>query len=139
MSMKVTYEGDFCCVLRDNETGAVIHTMSAAEQGDHSGRFAPPDLIAAALATCAMTVLGYQARRLDLNLAGMTVDTVLTMTENHSDVASVELVFHMPAGTYTDKVKKQCQRAVTKCPVHAAINPSVKQIFTFDWPDEDKA
>ncbi len=139
MTMQATYNGGFCCTLKDQETGAGIRTRPGAEAGDRAGLFTPTDLVGAALATCAMTVMGYAARHLEIDITGATVDAAVKMTPDHRNIAGVDLVFHMPAGEYSDKVKKQCERAVHSCPVHAALGAHIEQHFSFVWPDQPAA
>ncbi len=139
MTMQAEYHGGFCCTLKEQETGAAMRTRSAAEAGDRTGLFAPTDLVGAALATCAMTVMGYAARHLEIDITGATVDAAVKMTPDHRNIAGVDLVFHMPAGEYSGKVKKQFESAVRSCPVHAALGAHIEQNFSFVWPDQPVA
>ncbi len=135
MTMQAEYHGDFCCTVRDSVTGAEIRTRPESAGGDRAGRVSPTDLVGAALATCAMTVLGYAASHRKVDVTGARVDVDVRMTPDGHGIAGVDLVFHMPPGDYPGKVRKQLERAANVCPVHAALGPQIEQNISFVWPD----
>ncbi|MDO5536565.1 MAG: OsmC family protein [Desulfovibrionaceae bacterium] len=136
MKLQGTYLGDLRCEFAQPATGAVLGTDARMEEtADRSGMCYPTELLAAALGACTMTVLGFVARRLEVDVTGTKVEVEHVMTEDHHKVAKIEVTYILPAGDWPAKVRKQFERAVRRCPVHASLHPDIEQVFNFVWPE----
>ena len=94
-------------------------------KGDH---FSPTDLVATALGSCMVTIMGIAARTHNFNIDGtrMVITKVMSkdLPRRISEII-IELTF--PVGDYTDKEKKILEYAVKTCPVALSLHPDVKQ------------
>lgn len=104
---------------------------------DNQGRgeyFSPTDLVAAALGSCMVTVMGIAARTHEFNIDGTKLVITKVMTaEAPRKIA--EIIIHMtfPPNNYSEKVKKIIEYTVKNCPVALSLHPDVKQTVTLHY------
>ena len=85
-------------------------------------------MVAAALGSCMLTLMGIAARRLEIDLKGTRVEIQKVMAAEPRRIAEIRLDFYLP-GDYSDKDKKILQGAAETCPVgNLVIN---KEMFNF--------
>ena len=133
VAIQFEYQGDLHC--------QAVHTPSATElttdaPKDNQGRgesFSPTDLVATALGTCMLTVMGIMARTLNLNIAGTTatVEKEMTVTPPRR-IASLAVKIHVPH-SLTSEDKLKFERAVHTCPVHKSLHPDIQTPIQFTW------
>ena len=74
VTITAQYEGSLHCTVRHGPSGAAIDTDAPRDNHGRGEAFSPTDMVGAALATCAMTVMAITARRDGIELAGMTAE-----------------------------------------------------------------
>ncbi len=116
-----------------NASGTVIITDAPVDNQGKGEAFSPTDLCATALASCATTIMGIYARSHDIDITGMTVEVVKTMSASPRRIGKLEVTFNMPEREYSDREKKALINAAHTCPVHLSLHPDIEQIFTFNW------
>ena len=103
---------------------------------DNQGRgeyFSPTDLVATALGSCMVTVMGIAARTHNFNIDGSKlVITKIMTTEAPRRIAEVVIGITFPED-YSDKVKKIIEYTVKNCPVALSLHPDVKQTVTLRY------
>jgi len=133
VAIQFEYQGDL-------HTKAV-HTPSATElftdaPKDNQGRgesFSPTDLVATALGTCMLTVMGIMARTLQIDIAGATATVEKEMTSSAPRmIQSLAVKIHMPAGISPEN-RIKLERAAHTCPVHKSLHPDVQAPIEFTW------
>jgi uncharacterized OsmC-like protein len=104
---------------------------------DNQGRgeyFSPTDLVATALGSCIVTVMGIAARTHEFNIDGTKlVITKIMTTEAPRRIAEVVIEMTFPPEAYSDKVKKILEFTVKNCPVALSLHPDVKQTITLHY------
>jgi putative redox protein len=104
---------------------------------DNQGRgeyFSPTDLVAAALGSCMVTVMGIAARTHNFNIEGTKLVITKVMTaEAPRKIA--EIIIHMtfPHHDYPEKVRKILEYTVKNCPVALSLHPDVKQTVSLNF------
>ena len=73
------YEGNLRCTVTHGPSGATIRTDAPKDNHGEGSAFSPTDLVAAALPSCMMTIMGIVAKRHGLDLSGMTAVTTKEM------------------------------------------------------------
>jgi putative redox protein len=105
---------------------------------DNHGRgesFSPTDLVAAALGTCMMTVMGIVAERHSLSLDGMSVHVVKEMTTVPlRRIGRLVVRLTMPRGLSGDD-RSRLENAARTCPVHKSLHPDIEVPVEFVYPD----
>jgi uncharacterized OsmC-like protein len=103
---------------------------------DNQGRgeyFSPTDLVATALGSCMVTVMGIAARGHNFNIDGSKLVITKIMTvEAPRRIAEVVIDITFP-GDYSEKVKKIIEFTVKNCPVALSLHPDVKQTVTLRY------
>lgn len=127
------YLGDLRVECVHNASGTVIITDAPVDNKGKGEAFSPTDLCATALASCATTIMGIYARSHDIDITGMTVEVVKTMSASPRRIGKLEVTFNMPEREYSDREKKALINAAHTCPVHLSLHPDIEQIFTFNW------
>ncbi|MEI7662248.1 MAG: OsmC family protein, partial [Bacteroidota bacterium] len=98
---------------------------------DNQGKgeyFSPTDLVATALGSCMITVMGIAARTHQFNIDGSKLIITKVMTQaapRRIGEIIVEITF--PAMNYTDQQKKILDYVIKTCPVALSLHPEVKQ------------
>ena len=101
---------------------------------DNQGKgefFSPTDLVATALGSCMVTIMGIAARthQFDIDGTRMTITKVMTR-EAPRKIAEIIIEVRFPAIVYTDHQKKILDHCARTCPVALSLHPDVKQTVT---------
>jgi len=131
VKMKIVYEGQLRCVLTHEPSGSVIHTDAPKDNMGKGEAFSPTDLVAAALGSCMLTIMGMTAGRHNIDLKGATVDVSKEMVPAPARrIGSISVTFHMPSGIPQDK-RSMLEAAAHSCPVHKSLHPDVQTPIQF--------
>ena len=135
VSTTVKYLGGLRTECTHLASGSVINTDAPVDNKGKGEMFSPTDLCAAALASCAMTIMGMYAEAQSLDVAGMAAEVSKTMSkEPPRRIIAIEVIITMPAGEYTDKQKAGFERAANTCPVHHSLSEAMEQTIVINWP-----
>jgi putative redox protein len=130
----MVYEGQLRCMLIHEPSGSVIHTDAPKDNMGRGEAFSPTDLVAAALGSCMLTVMGIAAARHNIDLKGTTVDVSKEMvTSPVRRIGSITVTLHMAPGIPQDK-RTMLEAAAHSCPVHKSLHPDVQTPIQFIYP-----
>ncbi|TDB60039.1 OsmC family protein [Arundinibacter roseus] len=128
--------------LGDLRTRA-MHVQSATQlltdaPTDNQGKgeaFSPTDLVAGALGSCMMTIMGIVARRDAIDLIGSSMEITKIMTsEAPRRIHRIELLMTMrTAQPIAESDKQKLERAAYTCPVALSLHPDIEQAVVFSW------
>lgn len=128
-----TYEGGLRCRAEHGPSGAVVLTDAPVDNHGKGEAFSPTDLVAAALGTCIMTVMGIVAARHDIELAGMRAETVKEMTQTPPRrIAALKTRITVPLPA-DHPHRAALEKAGLSCPVHESIHPEIDAAIEFVW------
>lgn len=121
------------CRLTHEPSGSVIRTTPPADNGGDGSTFSPTDLLAASLASCALSTMALQAGREGLTWGDASARVVKEMVGPPRRVGSLAIVFTMP------KEAKPAERARLEeiahgCPVARSLHPDVAVPMRFEYP-----
>ncbi len=134
MTATVIYEGELRTVALHNASGTTIETDAPTDNQGKGGRFSPTDLLATALGSCMLTIMGQKARDLHLDLKGTSIDIQKTMKPDPRRISGIALNFHFPPGlVLSDKNRIILQRAGDLCPVRQSIHPDMEIEVNYNW------
>tara|TARA_Y100001968_G_C19384886_1_gene732332 strand:+ start:359 stop:1237 length:879 start_codon:yes stop_codon:yes gene_type:complete len=107
---------------------------------DHDGKgenFAPTDLLATALGTCFLTVMGITAKHKGWKLGEMSIEVTKTMTsEGPRKIKAIALQIAMPADLSPEQLKV-LQGATRDCPVLRNLEGSINVIV--NWTSKKRS
>ncbi|MCF8247700.1 MAG: OsmC family protein [Saprospiraceae bacterium] len=133
MTSTVTYNGDLRTTCTHLASGNQIVTDAPVDNQGRGEAFSPTDLVATALGTCMMTIMGIKARDLGLNIEGARADVNKIMAADPRRIAKVEVTFTMPPNHFTEKDKSLLEAAALACPVCKSLSLDCEQAIKFVW------
>ena len=108
------YIGELRCNATHGPSGATLNTDAPTDNGGRAESFSPTDLVATAVGTCVMTVLGLAAKRHGIDLKGAKVHvTIVMITEPIHRIGWLRAVVTIPLGAVEDD-KVRLVASVTK-------------------------
>lgn len=135
VEIDVLYTGDLHSVCRHGPSGRELETDAPVDNQGRGESFSPTDLLATALASCMLTVMGIVARR-----HGWAMEDARARVEKHMATDPVRRVgrlvvcFEMPGSLPPDS-RKLLEKAAATCPVHKSLHPDVEIDLRFLWSE----
>ena len=132
-TIQTLYLGDLRTEITHVQSGnRVITDVSDRQQRQRRNTISPTDMVAAALGSCMLTLMGIAALRLEIDLKGTRVEIQKVMAAEPRRIAEIRLDFYLP-GDYSDKDKKILQGAAETCPVGKSLHPDIRQAVTWHY------
>ena len=104
-TIQTLYLGDLRTEITHVQSGNRVITDAPTDNNGKGEYISPTDMVAAALGSCMLTLMGIAARRLEIDLPG----------------------------DYSDKDKKILQGAAETCPVGKSLHPDIRQAVTWHY------
>jgi putative redox protein len=133
MTSKVVYEGNLRTRLTHIYSGNEIITDAPLDNQGLAQAFSPTDLVASALGSCMMTIMGIKARGMKLDLKGTEIEITKIMASEPRRISEVHATIKFPANSFSDKEKTILENAAKTCPVAHSLHPDIKQDLVFVW------
>ena len=133
MTSKIVYEGDLRTRMTHLHSGNEVITDAPLDNQGLAQAFSPTDLLATALGSCLMTIMGIKARDMKLELKGTILEVTKIMASNPRRISEVHIIIRFPSNTFSDKEKSILENAAKTCPVAQSLHPDIKQEITFNW------
>ena len=133
MTSTVEYNNELrttCVHLQSNQqliTDAPTDNMGKGEA------FSPTDLVATALASCMLTVMGIKANQLDINLGGTKALVEKKMVSNPRRIQQVNVSITFPENSWPENIQKSLQNVAVNCPVAKSLHTDIKQNVQFNF------
>jgi putative redox protein len=119
------YEGALRCHSSHGPSGCELETDAPTDNQGKGERFSPTDLVATALSTCILTILGIVAERHGWQLQGASARIEKNMTpEAPRRIALLEVWISLPAGL-SEQQRAVLKRAGETCPVKLSLEGAV--------------
>ena len=133
--ISMVYEGNLRCRLRHEPSGDEILTDAPVDNMGKGEAFSPTDLVAAALGSCMLTVMGIAAQRHQIDLTGTTAEVIKEMvTTPVRRIGKISVTLHIVKGIDPEK-RLVLERTAHTCPVHKSLHPDIEVLVDFHYPD----
>ena len=133
VEMYAVYQGELRCAATHMPSGTVLITDAPVDNHGKGESFSPTDLVATALGTCILSVMGILADSLKLDLRGTSVTVNKAMVNKPKRmIGSLATVITVPVAV-SDEQKEKLMHAAEMCPVHKSLHPDVAQPIEFRW------
>ena len=133
VAIQVEYQGDLHCKAVHGPSGTELNTDAPKDNQGRGESFSPTDLVATALGTCMLTVMGIMARTLDIDIAGTTATVEKEMTASAPRmIKSLAVTIRVPHSLSPENQQK-LERAAHTCPVHKSLHPDIQTPIEFTW------
>jgi uncharacterized OsmC-like protein len=130
----VKYPGELRTVATHVKSGISIITDAPTDNHGKGEAFSPTDLVATALASCMISIMGIVSMKENITKAdGASAEITKVMYSDPRRIGEIHITITMPKLNYTEKEKKMYEHAAFTCPVAKSLHPDIKQIFTFNW------
>lgn len=133
VSIQIDYEGELHYKAVHGPSGAHLTTDAPRDNQGRGESFSPTDLVATALGTCMLTIMGITARTLGIDIAGGTATVEKSMTATGPRrIQTLAVRIHVPQNVSLENQQK-LERAALACPVHKSLHPDVQRPIAFTW------
>lgn len=130
---QIIYRGQLHCDARHSPSGTVVSTDAPVDNHGLGQAFSPTDLVAAALGSCVLTIMGIMANRGSFSIDGATCRVEKHMTTSGPrKIARLLLELHLPAAI-TDDNRQKLSAAAHACPVHNSLHPDIVIDIQYHW------
>lgn len=133
VKVAIRYEGELRCEATHGPSGATLQTDAPVDNHGRGETFSPTDLVATALGTCMLTIMGIIAERHRVDLRGTEVEVTKEMSDDAPRrIAKLTTRIKVPLAP------DHPQRAILEngaltCPVHKSLHPDIVKPVDFDW------
>ncbi|HEY1788729.1 MAG TPA: OsmC family protein [Verrucomicrobiae bacterium] len=133
VTIDIQYQGELHCEAVHGPSGTRLATDAPKDNMGKGESFSPTDLVATALGTCMMTLMGIAARSLNVDLTGtrVTVQKEMVATPMRR-IGKLGVKISVPVKLTAEQKQKLEQTALT-CPVHKSLHPDVQLPVEFVW------
>jgi len=134
MTSTIIYDGNLRTVATHLQSGTVIQTDAPLDNQGKAECFSPTDLVATALGSCMMTIMGIKARDMKIDLVNTKIEIEKIMKADPRSIGGINLTFSFPDELILeDKERIILERAAHTCPVIYSIHPDIEVRVIFNW------
>lgn len=133
VEIQIQYQSGLRTIAKHGPSGSTLHTDAPVDNGGTGQAFAPTDLLATALGSCILTIVGKVAERDGLDISGLTVNVVKHMVDKPSRrIGKLQVTVTWPeSAQISDDQKIKLVRAGRACPVCVSLSPDIQ--VEIDW------
>ena len=133
--IEIIYSGELRTWSTHIKSGDDIITDAPIDNKGKGEAFSPTDLVASALGSCMLTIMGIAANTQGINIDGAYAKVKKVMSEEPRRISEIHLdiTFLHPLN---DKHKAILERAAKHCPVAKSLHPNIKESIVFNYPEE---
>ena len=132
MTSKVIYKGDLRTEAIHIRSGNTIITDAPIDNKGKGETFSPTDLVATALASCMLTIMGIKADEMNINIEGASAEIEKIMGSGPRRIAQLIIVINIPIST-DQKTKNILEKVALACPVDKSLSDSMIRDVKFIW------
>jgi putative redox protein len=133
VAIQIQYQGDLHCKAVHGPSGTELNTDAPKDNQGRGESFSPTDLVATALGTCMLTVMGIMARTLNIDISGTTATVEKEMTTTMPRrIERLAVKIRVPHSLRAEN-KQKLERAAHTCPVHKSLHPDIQAPIEFTW------
>ena len=132
MISKVIYKGSLRTEATHLRSGNTIITDAPTDNKGKGEAFSPTDLVATALASCMLTIIGIKADEMNINIDGTTAEIEKIMGSGPRRIAQLIIVINIPIST-DQKTKNILEKVALACPVDKSLSDSMIRDVKFIW------
>ncbi len=125
----VEYLGELRTQAKHLQSGNTIITDAPTDNHGRGEAFSPTDLVATALASCMISMIGIKLLDSDKDVKGATAKVTKVMYSEPRRIGEIHVQLHIPDNGFTDKEKQILINAAHACPVAKSLHPDIKQVI----------
>ncbi len=133
VQIQFQYQGELRCQATHAPSTTELITDAPVDNCGRGESFSPTDLVATALGSCMLTIMGIAAEKHGWNLSGAKATVEKGMV--HSPVRRIGTLgveLWMPGGL-DEKAQRVLEAAARNCPVWHSLNPEIELPVSIHW------
>ncbi len=133
MHIKSTYKGELRTEAIHLSSDTEIITDAPVDNHGKGQSFSPTDLVAAALTSCMMTIMGIAAEKNGWSLDGLKAETKKIMRADPRKISRIEIQFSWPECDLTEEQRQHLKDKAVTCPVALSLHHELVQDVKFNF------
>lgn len=131
----ITYQGNLRCQAQFKDLKTEIFTDAPLNIGGQGNFPEPTTLIATALGSCILTVMGIAAGRGGIDFDGARAEVTKEMEVAGTKIKSLKIKIFMPHNNYAEAEKAKLEAMANVCPVKHSLHTDIKIDLKFVYPN----
>ena len=129
VTIELAYEGELRVSAIHGPSGETIKTDAPVDNHGRGESFSPTDMVATALGSCMLTIMGITATEKNIPIAGAKAHVEKHMSQDLPRRISVlDVKIHVPQ-SLNEKEIKMMRHAAETCPVAQSLNDAIMVNF----------
>ena len=133
MISKIEYMGELRTEAVHLRSGKKIITDAPIDNQGKGEAFSPTDLIATALGSCMMTIMGIVAEREGIKLDGTIAEVEKVMDTNPRRIGEIKIKIKCTKKLNREQ-RYKLEKAAKTCPVSNSLSENLKETIEFMYP-----
>ena len=129
----VVYQGELSTDAEHASSGTVIRTDAPKDNQGLGRTYSPTDLLATALGSCMLTIMGIRAKTADIDISGTTAKITKIMADQPRRVSQILVDIAVKDRSITNKDKSALEHAALHCPVAKSLSEHLIQTVSFSY------
>ena len=122
--IEITYKRNLHTQCNHLQSGKQITTEAPVEHHGNGEAFSPTDLVATALGSCLLTIMGIAAKTHGINMDDSTAIVTKIMSKNPRRIGKIIVEINIPY-ELNQKGQMVLNQAAQGCPVHHSLHPDI--------------
>jgi len=131
-TVETVYLGGLRTEATHVQSGRKILTDAPVDNHVKGEAFSPTDLVAAALGSCMMTLMGIAAQTQGVDIDGTRLSITKIMSADPRRIGEIVVEIRFPSD-YAPKIRTVLERAAATCPVAKTLHPDCIQTVRFHY------
>lgn len=123
----ISYKGSLQTKITHIKSGSSYLTDAPTDNNGKGSNFSPTDLVATALASCMITVIGIYCEQHEITFQQAEATVQKTMGDNPRRISEIEIDLDLSMNSFTEKEKVKIKRVAENCPVAKSLAPEIIQ------------
>lgn len=133
VTIKSSYLGNLRTQSIHLQSSTNLMTDAPVDNNGKGEKFSPTDLVASALGSCMVTIMGIIAARHDVDLDGLTWEVTKIMQASPRKIEEIKIDFSWENPVQDEVLIQKLKNGAKTCPVALSLDPTIKQTLSFDF------
>lgn len=125
-NIEIRYTGNLRTNCEHLKSGSFIETDAPTDNNGKGERFSPTDLVATALCSCMLTVIGIHFEKKGIQLKEIHCDVQKIMASNPRRIDEIVIHFDFGSNQFSEKEYKVIHKVADTCPVANSLSSDIK-------------
>ena len=129
----VKYQGQLRTIMLHLQSNSEVITDAPTDNHGKGEAFSPTDLVATALASCMITIMGIKADDLGVDIKGTSATVKKYMSVTPRRISEIGVVITLNSN-FEPRYKRLLELSALSCPISQSLHPETKQTVEFIYP-----